>query len=104
MRWIFVLHQRAGLFVTAVDGHAFAEGGDVFGEFSGGFGPQALSPAGERGTRDRKESLDFRRGEFLGEGKRREFHLKQNFIGIGIADAAEEPRISKGALECVVRG
>ena len=29
---------RTGLFVTAVDGHAFAEGGDFFGEFACGFG------------------------------------------------------------------
>src|SRR6266849_1286524 len=100
----FCVAARAGLFVAAVHGHAFAKGGDVLGEFAGGFGTQALGPAGERSASGGEEALDFRRGELLRERERGKFRFEQNLVGIGIADAAEEARIGKSTLESVVRG
>src|SRR5712692_8885413 len=100
----FCVAARAGLLVAAVNGHAFTKSGDVLGEFSGGFDTQALGPAGERSASGCEEALDFRRGEFLGERERRKFRFEQDFIGIGVADAAEEPGVGEGTLERVVRG
>src|SRR5208282_4585728 len=37
---------RARLFVAAMDGHAFAESGDFFWEFAGGFGAKMIGPTG----------------------------------------------------------
>jgi hypothetical protein len=99
----FRVAARARLFVTAVDGHAFAKSGDVFGESAGSFGTQPVGPAGERVTRGREKALDFRRGKLLGERERGKFRREQNFIGIGIADAAEEAGVGEGTLERVVR-
>src|SRR5713226_1140431 len=41
---------RTRLLVAAVDGHAFAKGGHVFGEFIACFRAEAVKPANERGT------------------------------------------------------
>ena len=100
----FCVTARAGLFVAAVDGHAFAKGGHVFGEFSGSFGAQALGPTGERGACGGEEAPNFRHGELLGERERGKFRFEQNFVGIGVADAAEKAGVGEGALERVVRG
>lgn len=67
---------RTGLFVAAVDGHAFAKCGDVFGEFAGGLGAQALDPKGERCANGGEEALDFRNREFLGERERGKFRFE----------------------------
>src|SRR6266849_5039138 len=95
---------RAGLFVAAVNGHAFAEGGDLLGEFAGGFGAEAIGPLGKRGADGFEEALDFRDGELLRERERRKPRLEQNLIRVGIADAAEQTRIGEGTLESVVGG
>src|SRR6266705_4693563 len=95
---------RTRLLVAAVDGHAFAKGGHVFGEFIACFRAEALGPANERGTGGFEEALDFRHGELLGEREGRKPGFEQNFVGIGIADAAEEARVGEGALQSVVRG
>jgi hypothetical protein len=95
---------RAGLFVAAMNGHAFAEGGDFFGEFAGGFGAEAISPVRETRADGFEEALDFRDGKFLRERERREFGFPENFIGVGVADTAEEARIGEGALESVIGG
>jgi len=100
----FSTAARAGLFEAAVDGHAFAKGGDFFGEFAGGFGAEAVGPAGEAGADGFVEALDFGDGEFLSERERRKLGFPENFVGIGIADAAEEARVGEGALECMVGG
>src|SRR3989441_10866169 len=41
----FGVATRARLFVAAVNGHAFAKGGHVFGEFTACFRAEALGPA-----------------------------------------------------------
>src|SRR6266851_6665793 len=95
---------RTRLFVTAVNGHAFAKGGHVFGEFIARFGAEAVEPVSERGTGGFEEALDLRHGELLGEGEGRKPGFEQNFVGIGIADTAEEASVGERALESVVRG
>src|SRR6266699_1115068 len=100
----FGLAARTRLLVAAVDGHAFAKGGHVFGEFTARFRAEALGPASERGTGGFEEALDLRHGELLSEGEGRKPGFEQNFVGVGIADAAEEARVGEGALESVVRG
>ncbi len=95
---------RAGLFVPAVNGHAFAESGDFFGEFAAGLGAQAIGPLGKRGASGFEEALDFRDRELLREREGRKAGFEENLIRVGIADAAEQTRIGEGALESMVGG
>ena len=95
---------RARLFVAAVDGHAFAESGDFFGEFSCGVGAEAIGPMCEAGADGFVEAFRFGRREFLRESERREFGFPENFVGVGIADAAEDARVGERTLECVIGG
>ena len=100
----FGVAARTRLLVTAVNGHAFAKGGDIFGEFIACFRAEAVEPASERGTGGSEEALDLRHGELVGQREGRKPGFEQNFIGIGIADAAEQARVGEGALQSVVRG
>src|SRR5713101_6719767 len=100
----FGVAARTRLLVAAVNGHAFAKGGDVFGEFIARLRAEAVEPASERGTRGFEEARDFRNGELVGQREGRKPGFEQNFIGISIADAAEQARVGEGALQSVVRG
>src|SRR5580765_2466766 len=100
----FGVAARAGKFVAAVDSHAFAEGGNFFGKLAGGFGAEAVRPAGEAEADGFIEALDFRDREFLRERERRKLGFEENFVGISVADAAEQARVREGALESVVGG
>src|SRR5215472_642659 len=46
----------------------------------------------------------FDGGELLSKRKRRKSGLEQNFVGVGVADAAEKTRVSEGALQGVICG
>jgi hypothetical protein len=87
-----------------VHSHAFAEGGDPFGEFPGGFGAQVIGPAGEARADGLVEALDFGDRELLREGERRELSFPEDFVGVSVADAAEKARVGQGAFESVVGG
>jgi len=100
----FVAATRAGEFVAAVDGHAFAEGGDVFGEFAGGFGAELRGPVREAAADGVVKAPDFWGAEFLREGERRKLGCEENFVGVGVADAGEEARVGERALEGVIGG
>lgn len=100
----FCAAAGAGKFVATVDGHAFAEGGDFFGEFTSGFGAEVIGPGREAGADGLVEALNFGRAEFLGEREGREFCFPKNFVRVSVADAAEEAWVGKGALERVIRG
>src|SRR5690242_7064080 len=93
---------RAGKFVAAVNGHAFAKRGDFFGEIASGLGTEMLGPARKAGADGFVEAMDFRDREFLSERKRREFGLPEDFVGVGIANSTEKARVGQGALERVV--
>ena len=99
----FCAAAGAGLAVAAVDGHAFAEGGHFFGEFVFGFGAESGDPVFEGVARGGVESLRFLPGvSLLGEDDGRELGGVEDFVGVGVADAAEEARVGEGALEGVV--
>jgi hypothetical protein len=93
---------RTGLFVAAVDGHAFAKRSHVFRELPTRFGTQPIGPVRERGADGGEEALDFRNRELLSLREGREFRFKQNLIGVGVADATEEARVGEGPLESMV--
>ena len=95
---------RAGLFVAAVYGHSLAEGGDFFGELAGGLRSQAISPAREAGADGFEQAHDFRERELLGERERREFGFPKDFVGVGVADTAEDVGVGEGAFESVIGG
>jgi hypothetical protein len=95
---------RAGKLIASVNGHAFAEGGNFFWEFAGGFNAQPISPSSEAGANGFEEALDFGDGEFLRERERRKFGFPEDFVGVGVADAAEVVGIGEGTLEGVVGG
>jgi len=95
---------RAGSFVAAVDSHAFAEGGDFFWKFAARFDTEEISPLCEAGSNGFEKALDLWDGELLRERERREFGFPENFVGVGVANAAEEAGISEGALESVIGG
>ena len=59
---------RARKFVAAVDGHAFAEGGDVFRKVASGFGAEAIGPSRETVTDGFIEADDLGIRQLLGEG------------------------------------
>jgi hypothetical protein len=100
----FCAAARAGLFITAVHGHPFAEGGDFFGEFAGGLRAEAIGPAREAGADGFEEALDLGDRELLSERERREFGFPKDFVGIGVSDTAEEVRVGQSPLESVIGG
>ena len=100
----FCAATRARLFIAAVDGHAFAERSDFFRKFAGGVGAEAIRPAREARADGVVETLDFGGREFLGKRERREFSFPKNFVGVGVADAAEDARVGQEALERVIGG
>src|ERR1019366_10247056 len=56
----------------------------------------------ECGTRGSKEAIPLVRLELVSERDGRELGCMQNFVGVGVADAADETRISEGTLESAV--
>src|SRR5215831_5120818 len=48
--------------------------------------------------------MDLEGGELLSKRKRRKSCLKQNFVGVGVADAAEKTWVGEGALQGVICG
>jgi hypothetical protein len=95
---------RARLFVATVNGHAFAKGGNVFGESSSCFRAEARGPTRKRSAGGLEKAMYFRGCEFLSERKRRKFCLEQDFVGVGVADPAEKTRVGEGALQRVICG
>lgn len=94
----------AGFAEAAVDGHVVAKRRDAFGETVGSFGTKTEDPIVEDGEYGRVEAIDFGVGELLCEVEGREAGVVEDFVGVGVADAAEELGIGEGALEGVVGG
>ena len=93
---------RAGLAEAAVDRHFGAKGGDVFGEFCPGFGREPCNPKLQRRSRGVEKAPALVWREFVRERDGREACGVENLVGIGVADAADEARVSEGALEGAV--
>ena len=94
----------AGLSVAAVNRHFFPKRGDFFGEGDLGFGAETIDPESESVARGGEESFPFLRVQFLREGDGGKFCGMQYFIGVGVADSAEEAWIGEGAFERAVFG
>ena len=65
---------------AAMDGHAFAEGCDVFGEGVAGFGAEFVDPFAKSFLSGAVKAGDFVAGEFLGEGHRGEAGAMEDFV------------------------
>ena len=83
-------------------GHAFAEGGDSFGELVGGFFAELGDPVFEGVARGVIEADDFVVGDSAGEEQRAEASAVEDFVGVGVADTAEEVRVREGTLQSVI--
>ena len=95
---------HAGLSIAAVNGHLFSKCGDFFGEGGFGFGAEAFDPEGESVARGGEKRFPFIRFQLVCEGDGRKFCCVQNFVGVGVADSAEQARIGEGSLERTVFG
>ena len=85
-----------------MNGHVFAEGGDLFGEGVGGFGVEAADPEIKRVAGGGEEALPLLGGEFVGEEDWGELGGVENLVGVGVADAREDARVGEGPLEGAV--
>jgi hypothetical protein len=86
------------------DGHPGAEGGDFFREALLGFGVETVDPESKSGAGGCEEAVPLFGLELVGEGDGRELGGVEDFVGIGVADAADEAGIGEGSLECAVFG
>ena len=86
----------------AVDGHLGTEGSDVFGEFAVGVQTEAGGPVAESRLDGDVEPLQFEGRQLLGELHGGELRVPQDFVGISVADAAEDAGICESALEGVI--
>ena len=96
------LATRAGLAELSMDGHLFAKRRHLAWKSATRFFTQTIDPKLERGPRRLIEALPLLVLEFLRQREWREHRGVQNFIGVGIADAAQRMRIGKGALKRMV--
>lgn len=83
-------------------GHAFPEGGDFFREGAAGFLAQPIGPCSECAAHGVEQLCHFFIQEFSGHSDRRQACAVQNFVGIGVSNAAEDMRVGQGALQSVV--
>ena len=65
-------------------------------------GAEAIDPESERGARCRKEALPLFWLELVGLSDGRKLSGVENFVGVSVADTADEARIGEGALEGAV--
>ena len=92
----------ARLTEAAMDGHFRAECSYFFWESVLGFGVEAIDPELERLPGRFEEPLPFRLAQFACQRDRRELGGIQDFVRVGVADAAEDARIGEGSLEGAV--
>jgi len=85
-------------------GHSFAKGSDLLWEGGGGFGAEAVEPELQGLAGGGEEALPLAVGELAGKRDGRELGGVQDFIGVGVADAAEQVLIGERALEGAVFG
>ena len=69
------------------------------GNFSLASDERRVDPDGQRGAGGGEEALPLFRLELVGERDGREAGGVEDFVGVGVAHAADEARIGEGALE-----
>ena len=79
-------------------GHPRAKSGNVFRKSVAGCDPEIFNPVKKSYACGSMKPFHLFLGKFLREFYRRKLRLKKNFIRIGIADAAEQPRIGERAF------
>src|SRR5207247_1584933 len=94
--------DRAGLAVAAVNGHPLAEGRDFFGKASACLRHELPAPFLERLARGAVEPFDLICREAARPFRRREARAMQDLVGVGVADAREDPRVRQRALGGVI--
>jgi hypothetical protein len=92
----------AWLSEATVNGHVFAEGGDLFWEGRQGFGVEATYPEIKRVAGGGEEALPLFGGEFVGEEDGGELGGVEDLVGVRVADAGEDAWVGEGALEGAV--
>src|SRR5579864_4091330 len=95
----FLSAPRTRLSVAAVNRHAFAKRGHLFGK--GGFRlrAQPVDPEPQGLARRREQSFRFLRLQLMRERDGRKLGRVQDLIGIRVADAAQQARIGKSSLQ-----
>jgi hypothetical protein len=92
----------AGLAKAAMDRHFRAEGGDFFREALLGFSAETVDPESEGGAGGGEEAVPVFGLEFGSEREGRELGGVEDFVGVGVADTADEAGIGESALEGAV--
>src|SRR5215469_4145554 len=95
---------RAGLTVAAMHSHSFAKGSDLFREGGGGFSAETIEPELQGLAGRGEETLPLVGGQMAGKRGGGELGGVEDFVGVGIADAAEQVLIGESALEGAVLG
>src|SRR6185437_6317208 len=78
-----------------------AESRDLLGKLAGRFGAQPLRPFDERAARRLEQRRDLVVGQQAGELDGRQPRAMEYFVGVRIADAAEQSRIGERAFDRV---
>src|SRR3989442_12868698 len=94
--------DRAWLSEFAVHRHLRTERRHPGRKILTGFGAQANRPLVEDRARSAVQPRDLLGRELLRQGERRQARPVQDLVRIGVADAAEQARVSERALERVI--
>jgi hypothetical protein len=100
----FVAAAWAGLAIASVNGHVWSKRGHFFWEICGGFGAEFFDPERKRVARSGEECLPLGRLQFVCDRDGREFGGVEDFVGVGVADPAENARIGERAFESAIFG
>src|ERR1017187_4595660 len=98
----FFATSRTGLAVAPMHGHPIAESGHLLREFLAGFGAQPVEPQRRSIARRGMQPRDLFRRQFARLRDGRQSRGMQDLVRIGIADAAERPRIGERPLQRVI--
>src|SRR5690349_11140713 len=90
--------DRTGPSELSVNGHFRAKGGDLFRKLVPGLLTQQRDPMGERLLHGQVQPLNLIAGEFLRQSYWRNPGGVEDLVRVGIADAAEQTRVSQRAF------
>ena len=96
--------NRTGFSIATVDSHVFAKGGHFFRKTIANFLSQPLGPIPQGLSNGMVKSLDLICGQSIGEQDGRQAGMVKDFIGLGIANAAEYAGICERAFKGMIFG
>ena len=94
----WIAADRTGLPVSSVDSHAVPECSNVFRKAGPRFSSHTIDPSFQDALSGLEEALNLIISQGTGQLDRREACRVKNFIGVRIADSAEETGIGQRAL------